>query len=104
MRTIVKNIFYTLFINLALLAPAFAQAQANMAVEKLEIIVPTHSEESCDQAIRTIRSRLKTKIGNLFCQAEFDTDLKMLIQDYDRIEPHVEVTDGRVCIQIKIWE
>lgn len=76
----------------------------NLMVEQLEIIVPTQSLETAGQFIRTIQARLKTKTGNLFSQSDFDSDLKMLVQDYDRVEPHVEVRDGKIFIQLKIWQ
>ena len=73
-------------------------------VEKLDIIIPTESAESTDRLVRTIQARLKTKVGTVFSQSDFDSDLKMLIQDYDRVEPHVESHDGRMDIQLKIWQ
>lgn len=104
MRSIVKNIVYILIFNLMMLAPLMGQGHANMAVDKLEIIVPTQPPETCAQFVATIRERMKTKPGTLFNQADFDCDLKMLIQDYDRVEPHVEVDDGKIIIQLKIWQ
>lgn len=74
-------------------------------IEKLEIIIPTESSESSsEQLIRTIQTRLKTKKGGIFSQSDFDTDLKMLIQDYDRVEPQVESQEGKIYIQLKIWQ
>jgi outer membrane protein insertion porin family len=71
-------------------------------VAKIEIFqeyTPPHS--SFDQ--KTILSKLKTKEGDPFSQTTFDSDLKTLAEEYDRIEPSIEIHNGEVYITIKIW-
>ncbi|NGX42262.1 MAG: Outer membrane protein assembly factor BamA [Chlamydiae bacterium] len=75
----------------------------NQIIEKLDITIATESPESSEFIIRTIRSRLKTREGNIFSQTDFDSDLKMLVQDYDRIEPHVESIQDKIFVTLKIW-
>lgn len=52
---------------------------------------------------KTILSRLKTKIGDPFSQTTFDSDLKALSDEYDRVEPFVRVNNGEVYLTIKLW-
>ena len=50
-----------------------------------------------------IKARMKSKEGGFFYQAEFDNDLKVLSNDFDRIEPILECTEGKVFITLRIW-
>lgn len=52
---------------------------------------------------KTVVNRLKTKIGDPFSQLTFDSDLKALSEEYDRVEPNVQVVNGEVYIQLKLW-
>ena len=52
---------------------------------------------------KTAMSRLQTKIGDPFSQSTFDNDLKTLSEDYDRVEPNLEVRNGEVYIELKVW-
>lgn len=52
---------------------------------------------------KTVLSRLKTKVGDPFSQMTFDSDLKALSDDYDRVEPSVQVNNGEVYLTIKVW-
>lgn len=52
---------------------------------------------------KTTLSRLKTKIGDPFSQMTFDEDLKTLSDEYDRVEPIVQVNNGEVYLTIKVW-
>jgi outer membrane protein insertion porin family len=52
---------------------------------------------------KTVISRLKTKVGDPFSQMTFDTDLKTLSNEYDRVEPNIEVHNGEVYLTIKVW-
>jgi outer membrane protein insertion porin family len=52
---------------------------------------------------KTILNKLKTKKGDPFSQSVFDEDLKMLSEDYDRVEPILEVVNQNLYITLKIW-
>ena len=52
---------------------------------------------------RTIVSRLKTRKGDPFSQLSFDSDLKMLSEEYDRIEPYVSMSGNQIFIKINLW-
>ena len=105
MHRLIKHCTLYLLFNLIFFSLSGEEVQyASQIIDKLEIIIPTESSDSSGQLIRTILARLKTKRGGIFSQSDFDTDLKMLIQDYDRVEPHVESNEGKIYIQLKIWQ
>jgi outer membrane protein insertion porin family len=52
---------------------------------------------------RTVLTKMDTKIGEPFSQSAFDHDLKMLANEYDRVEPQIDVKNGEVCLKIKVW-
>jgi outer membrane protein insertion porin family len=52
---------------------------------------------------RPVLEKLRTKVGDPFSQLVFDSDLKALSDEYDRIEPQVEVKDGEVFVTVKVW-
>ena len=45
-----------------------------------------------------VLSKLKSKVGNIFSQADFDADLKTLATEYDRVEPSIQVQDQQVYV------
>ncbi len=73
----------------------------NQTIDKIELIVHTRSGTIVDTD--AILTRLSTQQGRLFSQAEFDEDLKILAQDYDRVDPSVETNDQHVNITIHVW-
>ncbi len=52
---------------------------------------------------KTVTSRMKTHIGDPFSQTIFDSDLKMLAQEYDRIDPIIQQHGNQLNIQLKLW-
>jgi outer membrane protein insertion porin family len=92
-----------LFSFLSLIHPLFGQIlqYENHTIEKIEIIVHTRSGTITDT--NAILTRLRTQQGKLFSQADFDEDLKVLAQDYDRVDPSVETDDQHVNITIDVW-
>lgn len=50
-----------------------------------------------------IKGRMKTREGDVFSQIEFDSDLKMLVIEYDRVEPSITTVDDKLIITLKIW-
>lgn len=50
-----------------------------------------------------IKARIKTREGDFFSQTTFDNDLKILVNDFDRIDPLLECIDGKIYITLKIW-
>lgn len=71
----------------------------SQVIEHVEIaIVPP--DASFDP--QPIKSRIKSRIGDLFSQATFDSDLKLLAQEFNRVEPTLDCIDGKVFITLKI--
>ena len=52
---------------------------------------------------KAVLSKLKTKVGDPFSQMTFDSDLKTLSDEYDRVEPNIVVQNGEVYLTIKVW-
>ena len=52
---------------------------------------------------KTVLSRLSTKVGDPFSQLTFDSDLKTLADEYDRVEPNISVHNAEVYITLKLW-
>lgn len=51
-----------------------------------------------------VLSQLQTKVGDPFSQLTFDKDLKALSEDYGKVEPDLEIEQGKVYISIKLWK
>jgi outer membrane protein insertion porin family len=73
----------------------------NLPVEKLEIILHTSVGEVSDNC--AITSRISTKEGSFFSQSSFDEDLKLLAQEFDRLEPVVESHNDKITIILNVW-
>jgi outer membrane protein insertion porin family len=52
---------------------------------------------------KPVLAKLKTKVGDPFSQMTFDSDLKALFGEYDRVDPSITTHGGDVQISIKIW-
>lgn len=74
----------------------------NLTVGKIDVVVVNPPPGTTFNA-QAVRSRMKTKEEDLFSQANFDSDLKILAQEYDRIEPNIEVVNGKIFIKLNIW-
>lgn len=74
----------------------------NQPVESLQIEVQDDSSSASLHANK-ILSQIKTKENHYFSQSQFDRDLKVLAKDYDRIEPILKSTNGKMHITIKVW-
>ena len=51
---------------------------------------------------KPILSKLRTKQGDEFSQFTFDSDLKSLSEEYDRVQPSINVHDNEVSITIRL--
>lgn len=104
----------TLLLSLSLIAftcapvlPVIAAYSSVQAFEDRKIasidIQPEYLPPHSSFDPKTITARLKTKVGDPFSQLIFDTDLKALSEEYDRVEPEIQVHNGEVYITIKVW-
>lgn len=77
-----------------------AELYDDRKVKQIEIIVDGEDGKQADSA--PILSKLKTKQGDEFSQLTFDSDLKTLSDEYDRVEPSIRMENGQVLITIHI--
>ncbi|MGL5626284.1 MAG: outer membrane protein assembly factor BamA [Candidatus Rhabdochlamydia sp.] len=95
------------FTSLSSLSLAFTPSSSTMIFEECPIgdidiqIEDLSTSTSFNPQI--VLSRLKSKVGNLFSQTDFDADLKTLSTEYDRVEPLIQVQNQRVYIILKMW-
>ncbi|MCP5508890.1 MAG: outer membrane protein assembly factor BamA [Chlamydiales bacterium] len=80
---------------------AVVETFENKTVAKITLIMES---ENCPFDPQSLKSRMSTKQGDPFHQLTFDTDLKMLAEEYDRIEPSLEVINGQVYITVRLWQ
>lgn len=73
----------------------------NQLIERVEIQIGGGLFSEYQESLA--RSRMKTKEGALFSQADFDKDLKALSIDFDRIEPIISSCEGRLSIILHLW-
>lgn len=96
-----KKCLFLFFVLFAF--PFVAEAQyEQMRVVRIDI-VPENLPDETPFNPANVRTRMRTKIGSYFSQNEFDNDLKSLAQEYDRIEPRIEVINNEIQITLQIW-
>ncbi|MCB1118640.1 MAG: outer membrane protein assembly factor BamA [Chlamydiia bacterium] len=66
----------------------------------LQMMDGTELTKSDTQAIM---GRIKSQKGQFFSHTVFDADLKLLSQEFDRVEPSVVQADGKLIVTLKIW-
>ncbi|MBI3236786.1 MAG: outer membrane protein assembly factor BamA [Chlamydiales bacterium] len=71
-------------------------SQIDVSIENLPPNVPFDP--------KMVISRLKTKTGDPFSQLTFDSDLKALSEEFDRVEPNIQVINQEVYISLKLWQ
>lgn len=74
----------------------------NQLIEHFDIEV-MNELDGCSSDTRAIVSRIKTRGGQLFNQSTFDNDLKILVNDFDRIDPTISCENGKVNIYLRLW-
>lgn len=99
-KKIISFLFLFCLMNLSHLTGQILQYE-NQTIKKIDIIVHTRTGVVFDS--NAVLTRMRTKVGGLFSQCDFDEDLKTLAVDYDRIDPAVETDDESVSITIHIW-
>ena len=78
------------------------EAYENKEIGQIDIRVENLAPDGSFDS-KALLTRLKTKVGDPFSQLTFDTDLKALAEEYDRIEPSVTMQEGKVAITLKLW-
>lgn len=79
---------------------AAAEIYDDRKVGHIEVVIDTEDGKQFDPA--PILSKLKTKEGDDFSQLTFDSDLKSLADEYDRVEPNIQMQNGQIYITLHI--
>lgn len=99
MKLIRSTLLLTALLTTAPILPA--ELFEDRKVSRIEVVL-----ENCEGGTqfdpKPVLSRLKTKTGDDFSQLTFDSDLKALAQEYDRVEPEIRVDQGQVVITIRV--
>lgn len=69
-------------------------------VRCIEVVIDADTGEKIDPG--PVLSKLKTKEGDEFSQLIFDNDLKALANEYDRVEPSIQLKNGQVFITLYV--
>lgn len=96
----IKQIFLFLILT-AFTLDAVPMQYENLVVENISIVMNGPLGDSYNS--NALKSRLKTREGNFFSQNDFDSDLKLLAQEFDRVDPHLEIVNGRLQISLNIF-
>ena len=88
-----------IFLSLLLCTAALFGNYENQLIDKIEISVEREANIAPDQ----IKAKMTTREGDFFSQSGFDKDLKVLSQDFDRVEPQVTLTGDTLQITLKVW-
>lgn len=83
-------------------APPTIETRENRTVENISIRIENLSEGTLFDP-QSVLSKLRTHKGDPFSQYVFDQDLKTLAEEYDRVEPQIQVNNNEVNITLKIW-
>lgn len=78
------------------------EAYDSKRVSQIDVVVENLPTTASANAKR-ILARLKTKVGDPFSQGAFDSDLKALSDEYDRVEPSLQVRGGELQIHLALW-
>ncbi len=92
----------TLFLFMTAALSAQTVPYENLVIEKIDISI-ANAPPDLDYNYTLITNRMKTRAGDVFSQTVFDGDLKILIQEYDRVEPCLDVVNCKLYITLKIW-
>ncbi len=79
------------------------EAYENKLVEKISITMENLPKGASFNKERVV-SQLRTKKGDPFSQLSFDQDLKTLSEEYDKVEPNIEINGNEISIFIKLWQ
>lgn len=100
MRLIKSYALLSILIASATAPLVAAELYDDRKVSQIEIVVDSEDGSQVDPS--PILSRLKTQEGDDFSQLTFDSDLKALADEYDRVEPSIQLQNGQVFIKIHI--
>lgn len=83
-------------------APASYLDDEQRIVETIDVTFADR-EETTTLLKQKVLTRLKTLAGRYFSQSDFDQDLKMLVREYDHVEPTLRREGKRIHLSLRIW-
>ncbi len=92
-------LFFAFLISKSVFA---SESYEEKRVEKIEIVFETSDPEGSLDASKVL-TRLKTQKGDIFSQLIFDSDLKLLSGEYDKITSEVKPHDDKLLISLHLW-
>jgi len=96
-------LYFCCFSNNLSASPIISEARENRIIQEIVIQAAWVPEGGVFDS-KPVLEKLKTKVGDSFSHALFDADLKFLSEQYDKIEPRVEISPSEeVVICIKVW-
>jgi len=101
MKRMIRNLPLTLLLLAFTLLHAQDFQYEGEAVSKISVIIE-HLDPGDSFDAKAILSRMKTREGEPFLQSDFDDDLKLLSQEYDRVDPDVDYANGQVSIHMSL--
>ncbi len=93
--------FFFFFFSFAICLQG-AQSPEDKTVKSIEVQFE-HPDPTYSYDKSLILNRMKTKANDHFSQTIFDSDLKMLYDEFDKVDPVVTTQDNQVVILLKIW-
>jgi outer membrane protein insertion porin family len=97
-----KLSFFLLFLIFILFSQHAYCQKSDLKVGTIEIeIKKTPINQNIDT--QTLLKRMKTKEGGIFSQNEFDDDLKMLVDQFDKVEPTLSFKNKEVDIKLELY-
>ncbi len=100
MRLIKSYALLSILLASATAPLAAAELYDDRKVSHIEVIIDSDGDAGADAT--PVLSRLKTQEGDEFSQLTFDSDLKTLSEEYDRVEPKIRLENGKVVITIRV--
>ena len=99
-RLLKSKILYSLLFA-TMTAPLIgAELYDDKKVSQIEIVIDAPGETGVDP--KPILSRMKTQQGDTFSQLIFDSDLKALSEEYEKVVPVLSLKDGKVSIEVHV--
>lgn len=86
--------------------PAHAAYQSEVLEDKKVGFIEIRLENAPSSEVfdpKQIESKMKTKVGEPFSQSDFDSDLKFLSEEYERIEPRISIQNNQIYIAMQLW-
>lgn len=100
----IRNFWFSTFL-FAIISTFSLQAQQQYegkVISSIDVIANKLPEEASFDS-QVVLMRLKTKINEIFSQNTFDSDLKTLAEEYDRILPSLKIQNNQLHITLNIW-